>query len=392
MIMFGGGLLPDASGAAAVAVRRFRPGPVPAERETPAQRPAPPGSSPNVDRPADPPATEQLIAAGWGYASLSPTTVQADSGAGLTRGIIGLVNKGEPRKPDDWGRAARRGPGARRARSTISRRSQSVDAQRVGVEACPNLPGANSATATAATAPPESEMVAGDQTLLRITYAVHYAVGDAEEVPLRSGRPPTRRCRAAAESSARRMSGHRRSERCLSRVREAMQPKMLAILRTELEALDVRHRASGRAPRLRARAAARARRLPRRRQRAGGQGGLIRDAEKYKAKARRKARGRARAPRKRRGGQYLDRRNRSAGIVAFAAVRAAYRDHPELDAKRAHARGFGQGVEGRRARPAARARRRRAPARRCRKLRARRGARGEGSPPARAACSEGNDR
>jgi hypothetical protein len=49
----------------------------------------------------DPPATEQLIAAGWGYASIGPASIQADNGAGLTKGIIGLVNKGQPRKPDD---------------------------------------------------------------------------------------------------------------------------------------------------------------------------------------------------------------------------------------------------------------------------------------------------
>jgi len=51
----------------------------------------------------DPPSTEQLIAAGWGYATISPGSIQADNGAGLTRGIIGLVNRGQPRKPDDWG-------------------------------------------------------------------------------------------------------------------------------------------------------------------------------------------------------------------------------------------------------------------------------------------------
>jgi len=47
--------------------------------------------------------TEQLLAAGWGYATIDPNSIQADNGAGLTRGIIGLVNKGQPRKPDDWG-------------------------------------------------------------------------------------------------------------------------------------------------------------------------------------------------------------------------------------------------------------------------------------------------
>jgi hypothetical protein len=44
-----------------------------------------------------------LLAAGWGYVTLETNSIQADNGAGLTRGIIGLVNKGQPRKPDDWG-------------------------------------------------------------------------------------------------------------------------------------------------------------------------------------------------------------------------------------------------------------------------------------------------
>ena len=49
----------------------------------------------------DPPSNQQLLAAGWGYAMIDPGSIQADNGAGLTRGIIGLVNKGQPRKPDD---------------------------------------------------------------------------------------------------------------------------------------------------------------------------------------------------------------------------------------------------------------------------------------------------
>ena len=52
---------------------------------------------------SDAPATEQLIVDGWGFAFLNPASIQADNGAGLTKGIIGLVNKGQPRKPDDWG-------------------------------------------------------------------------------------------------------------------------------------------------------------------------------------------------------------------------------------------------------------------------------------------------
>src|SRR5438105_10840562 len=41
---------------------------------------------------ADPPTSEQLIAAGWGYATIVPGSIQADNGAGLTKGIVGLVN------------------------------------------------------------------------------------------------------------------------------------------------------------------------------------------------------------------------------------------------------------------------------------------------------------
>ena len=85
----------------------------------------PPGS--------DPPSTEQLIAAGWGYAYLNPTSIQADNGAGLTRGIIGLTNRGEPRKPEDWGALRAWGWGASRALDYFET-DKSVDARRVGIE------------------------------------------------------------------------------------------------------------------------------------------------------------------------------------------------------------------------------------------------------------------
>ena len=58
---------------------------------------------PNQPEQKDPPWQEQLLKKGWGYAILVPTSYQADFGAGLTEGIIGLVNKGKPRKLDDWG-------------------------------------------------------------------------------------------------------------------------------------------------------------------------------------------------------------------------------------------------------------------------------------------------
>src|SRR5262245_18667886 len=61
----------------------------------------PPSPAPG-DAPQGPASSaQQLISAGWGYASISPASIQADNGAGLTRGIIGLVNRGQARKPDD---------------------------------------------------------------------------------------------------------------------------------------------------------------------------------------------------------------------------------------------------------------------------------------------------
>jgi hypothetical protein len=44
-----------------------------------------------------------VLANGWAYATVSTGSVQADNGAGLDRGIIGLMNHGGPRAPDDWG-------------------------------------------------------------------------------------------------------------------------------------------------------------------------------------------------------------------------------------------------------------------------------------------------
>src|SRR5579875_394049 len=86
-----------------------------------------------VPAPADPPAAEQLIADGWGYAYLNPVSVQADNGAGLTRGIIGLVNKGQPRKPDDWGALRAWAWGASRALDYLET-DPAVDSKRVGIE------------------------------------------------------------------------------------------------------------------------------------------------------------------------------------------------------------------------------------------------------------------
>jgi hypothetical protein len=50
-----------------------------------------------------PSTVEQVLALGWGYATVNTGTIQADNGAGLNKGVIGLVNEGKPRQPDDWG-------------------------------------------------------------------------------------------------------------------------------------------------------------------------------------------------------------------------------------------------------------------------------------------------
>jgi hypothetical protein len=81
----------------------------------------------------DSPPTDQLLAAGWGYVTLDPNSVQADNGAGLTRGIIGLVNKGQPRKPDDWGSLRAWAWGAARALDYLETDTM-VDAKKVGIE------------------------------------------------------------------------------------------------------------------------------------------------------------------------------------------------------------------------------------------------------------------
>jgi lysophospholipase L1-like esterase len=81
----------------------------------------------------DPPATVQLIGTGWGYALLNPGSVQADNGAGLTKGVIGLVNQGQRRKPDDWGTLRAWAWGASRALDYLET-DAAVDARRVGIE------------------------------------------------------------------------------------------------------------------------------------------------------------------------------------------------------------------------------------------------------------------
>jgi hypothetical protein len=86
----------------------------------------------NMPRPTGPTWQQQLLAKGWGYASYIPTSVQADNGAGLTEGIIGLVNKGQPRSADDWGALRAWAWGASRALDYFET-DKAVDAKHVGI-------------------------------------------------------------------------------------------------------------------------------------------------------------------------------------------------------------------------------------------------------------------
>jgi hypothetical protein len=76
---------------------------------------------------------QQVLDKGWGYAILLPTSFQDDSGAGLNAGIVGLVNKGQPRSPEDWGTLRAWAWGASRALDYLET-DKAVDGKQVGIE------------------------------------------------------------------------------------------------------------------------------------------------------------------------------------------------------------------------------------------------------------------
>lgn len=90
--------------------------------------PPPPPGSPVVT-----PWQQLLLEKGWGYAIIVPASYQADNGAGLTQGIIGLVNKGQPRKPDDWGALRAWAWGASRAIDYFET-DKTINTKQLGIE------------------------------------------------------------------------------------------------------------------------------------------------------------------------------------------------------------------------------------------------------------------
>jgi hypothetical protein len=96
----------------------------------------PPGSrfpAPPAGIPVEKGWQEQLLEEGWGFAVLVPTSYQPDNGAGLTQGIIGLCNKGEFRRPDDWGALRAWAWGASRAFDYFET-DKDVNAKQIGIE------------------------------------------------------------------------------------------------------------------------------------------------------------------------------------------------------------------------------------------------------------------
>ncbi len=69
---------------------------------------------------------------GWAFALLVPISIQADNGAGLMQGIIGLMNKGERRKPEDWGSLRAWAWGAGKALDYFET-TKNIDAKKVAI-------------------------------------------------------------------------------------------------------------------------------------------------------------------------------------------------------------------------------------------------------------------
>jgi hypothetical protein len=124
MMMFGGRSIPEVAFPTPVFPGRGEAG-----AGAPGAGRGPAAAPPN----ADPPAIEQLIADGWAVVTINPGSIQADNGAGLTKGIIGLVNKGQPRKPDDWGSLRAWAWGASRGLDYLET-EKAVNARQVGIE------------------------------------------------------------------------------------------------------------------------------------------------------------------------------------------------------------------------------------------------------------------
>ncbi|MCF3652279.1 acetylxylan esterase [Synoicihabitans lomoniglobus] len=84
-------------------------------------------------QPEGPTWEEQVLAHGWGVATIVPTSFQADNAEGLTQGIIGLTSHGKPRGLADWGALRAWAWGASRAMDYFEA-DPAVDSDQVTIE------------------------------------------------------------------------------------------------------------------------------------------------------------------------------------------------------------------------------------------------------------------
>ena len=92
----------------------------------------------NRQRPGAEPAKpwqQQVVERGWAAATITTGSIQADGGYNLRNGIIGLANKGQYRKPTDWGALRAWGWGASRLIDYFEGEPL-FDATKVAIEGC----------------------------------------------------------------------------------------------------------------------------------------------------------------------------------------------------------------------------------------------------------------
>jgi hypothetical protein len=80
-----------------------------------------------------PTSLDLVLAKGWAIATVNTGALQADNGAGFKTGIIGLMNKGNMRKPDEWGVFMDWRWGLSRALDYLEKEPL-IDAKKVGIE------------------------------------------------------------------------------------------------------------------------------------------------------------------------------------------------------------------------------------------------------------------
>jgi hypothetical protein len=83
--------------------------------------------------PEGPTPKEQVIDKGWAFVTFNTTALQPDHAAGLDEGIIGLMNEGQLREPDEWGVLAAWSWGLSRILDYLEI-VPAVDATRAGVQ------------------------------------------------------------------------------------------------------------------------------------------------------------------------------------------------------------------------------------------------------------------